>query len=331
MSPSGVDAALGKRVPAHVNVIHDKTHALRELNAEIIQVGDSSGFFGVRPLVVEQRIRPFTYVNLSCCANTGWPGYYEIAKYHLRRNTNIRLLVVYVTPYTPPNLWAAGMRDELARYFHNPGSRGFDTLADYFPSIRYRELINGILLSGVQRKDEKGDITSELLGKIGVSSDDVDDFFNEAVSQGHSLKRIFEDGRGWLPYDAKEPIKKVHRAECGPVIVSSYWREDKYDQPLDYYIQLFNELATDFDVDVVFIFNPVVCDYGREASGIARDIERIDEEFDRVHFNYPYIQSAPVDWFSDIWHLKPERAELNSLRVADIVLNTLKKQDLRRR
>src|SRR5438132_6706561 len=58
----------------HNSVLFGKLGAFADSSPDIIQVGDSSGFHGVRPGVVMQDLGVPKYVNLSCCANTGYRG-----------------------------------------------------------------------------------------------------------------------------------------------------------------------------------------------------------------------------------------------------------------
>ena len=71
-------------------------------NSEFIQVGDSSGLFGVRPNIVKSYLSGMDYINTNCCADMGWEGYAYSANYYLKKNPNAKYLVLYVTPYSLP-------------------------------------------------------------------------------------------------------------------------------------------------------------------------------------------------------------------------------------
>src|ERR1700674_3492244 len=78
-------------------VIFGKLRDFDRSSPDIIQVGDSSGFLGVRPEIVMSYLHGLTYLNLSCCANTGYRGYYGIADFMLRRNPGIKAVLLYVS------------------------------------------------------------------------------------------------------------------------------------------------------------------------------------------------------------------------------------------
>jgi hypothetical protein len=64
----------------------------------IVQVGDSSGFHGVQPPVVEALLPHVSYLNMSVFANLGYSGYYEMARRILEHSRKTKYLVLYFTP-----------------------------------------------------------------------------------------------------------------------------------------------------------------------------------------------------------------------------------------
>ena len=78
-------------------VIYQKLNRLPLTSADIVQVGDSSGFHGVKPDVVMRYLGGLQYVNLSCCAGTGYDGYYALARTALRHMRHPKALVLYVS------------------------------------------------------------------------------------------------------------------------------------------------------------------------------------------------------------------------------------------
>ena len=67
------------------HVIYDKFElALQSVPSDAVQVGDSSGFFGVIPSEVSAGANGTSYLNLSCCADSGWEGHYYQAEMALR-------------------------------------------------------------------------------------------------------------------------------------------------------------------------------------------------------------------------------------------------------
>src|SRR5215471_728746 len=81
----------------HDTVIFGKLAEFADSSPDIVQVGDSSGFHGVRSDVVMRYLGGLKYVNLSCCASMGYQAYYALADFMLRRNRGIRAVVLYVS------------------------------------------------------------------------------------------------------------------------------------------------------------------------------------------------------------------------------------------
>src|SRR5260370_38195148 len=64
---------------------------------DIVQVGDSSGFHGIRPDLVTGEIGDIRYFNLSTVANTGFDGYYDFLQFALDHNPKVRAIVLYLS------------------------------------------------------------------------------------------------------------------------------------------------------------------------------------------------------------------------------------------
>jgi hypothetical protein len=88
--------------PIHKVTIYEKLADAVERRPDIIQIGDSSGFHGIVPHIVEQYLGGFKYANLSCCANSGFDGYYAIMSFMLRHVPSIKAVVLYMTLNNPP-------------------------------------------------------------------------------------------------------------------------------------------------------------------------------------------------------------------------------------
>src|SRR4051794_7055357 len=96
------------------HVLYDKFELLfQDTPSDIVQVGDSSGFYGVIPKEVTAGAGDLSYLNLNCCADAGWDGYYQAAVMALRRISKPKMLVLHVTPIWGPlsTAWTAGLAD----------------------------------------------------------------------------------------------------------------------------------------------------------------------------------------------------------------------------
>jgi hypothetical protein len=64
---------------------------------DIVQIGDSSGFHGIRPALVTGEIGNLRYLNLSTVANTGFDGYYNYAEFAFHTQSNLQGVVLYLS------------------------------------------------------------------------------------------------------------------------------------------------------------------------------------------------------------------------------------------
>jgi hypothetical protein len=137
--------------PSHRVLIYEKLRLFGAAGPDIIQVGDSSGLHAVDPRLLKAHLHGLTYVNLDCCANIGFQGYYDIARYVLDRNRTVKLLVLYMdilnlpqqgmmkqTEFVSP--WMVGRAvTDVGAYLNPPSllfrpsvARFVDSFADYF-------------------------------------------------------------------------------------------------------------------------------------------------------------------------------------------------------
>ena len=96
------------------HVLYDKFELLfQDTPGDIVQIGDSSGFYGVIPREVTAGTADLSYLNLNCCADTGWDGYDQAAVLAVRRLAKPKMLVLHVTPIWGPlsTAWTPGLAD----------------------------------------------------------------------------------------------------------------------------------------------------------------------------------------------------------------------------
>ncbi|MBV8566958.1 MAG: hypothetical protein JO273_16005 [Methylobacteriaceae bacterium] len=78
-------------------IIYEKLKDFADTQADFVQVGDSSGFHAIIPNLVEPYLGGMTYANLGCCGNTGFSGYYHIAKSVVANDHKLKAIVLYVS------------------------------------------------------------------------------------------------------------------------------------------------------------------------------------------------------------------------------------------
>ena len=107
----------------HKVLIHEKLSNAVRNRPDIIQVGDSSGLHGIIPDIVERYLGGLKYENISCCANTGFDGYYSITEFMLRHVPTVKAVVLYIslnnTPLDPNKVMSdlVGGEDRLRTAF----------------------------------------------------------------------------------------------------------------------------------------------------------------------------------------------------------------------
>ncbi|MBV8825288.1 MAG: hypothetical protein JO220_09930 [Hyphomicrobiales bacterium] len=122
----------------HSAVIFGKLDDFADSAPDIVQVGDSSGFHGVRPDFVMRYLGGLKYVNLSCCAALGYDGYYGIADFMLRRNPGIKAVVLYVSLNNLPRADLIDGQHQLGAFIQNSLTTPFAYLSPATVALRQR-------------------------------------------------------------------------------------------------------------------------------------------------------------------------------------------------
>ena len=294
------------------HIIYDKNEiVLRDVPTTAIQVGDSSGFYGVIPAEVTAAANGMSYLNMSCCGDTGWEGYYYEAVLAMRRSPTPKLLVLHVTPF-----W--GPLDQRFR-----GRKGLATLmGDYLvqemwwhqvrpPSAGYRLRLTNLAYAGVW----------------------LDDFTYDAhAEQPHypSIKewRVkFEENRGWVPLPWAIDDTYLTAATVQPCAIDAAYSEGVWlglasDDGLYRYLARFADLARRHGARFVLVTNPLPCVVRHGAIGA--DIERQLASFRRDYPNavvpFPFLREADRGAFADRWHLNATGAMEHSRRIGNALL-----------
>lgn len=85
-------------------ITFEKLKALEVVKPEIISVGDSSGFFSIRPNIVNHYLRGLKYFSLSTGANQAFEGYKGIAEFAIKNNPQIKHVVLNKHPPLLPSV-----------------------------------------------------------------------------------------------------------------------------------------------------------------------------------------------------------------------------------
>lgn len=288
----------------HRFIISEKLRQLSSLSPDIVQVGDSSGYFGVKPTTVMRYLKGLSYVNISCCANTGYDGYYAIADYMFTHTRSIKYLVLYISLTNLP-------RNDLTQGDKSTGdvAQSFDSVwADFMPpSTALRFQVTNALYNG--------------FGWIRPLSEDA-----APTPYYRKLAAGFKESRGWA---LESDIRKMPEAQenywkgvCGDGIFNeSYYHANDilghpYSLPLMQYNR-FAALAEKHNATLIIMAQPFPCSINSQVLQ-----ERVKEiaEIKELHPNVIVIPKGlfehwPKEYFTIIPHLRTGYEEANSERV----------------
>jgi len=299
------------------HVIYDKNEiVLRDVKTTAIQVGDSSGFYGVIPSVVTSSSGGLSYLNMSCCGDTGWEGYYYEAVLAMGRSPTPELLVLHITPFWGP----------LDKQFR--GRNGLATLiGDYLvqemwwhrvrpPSAGYRLRLTNLAYFGVWK----------------------DDFaYASHIEQPHyppikEWREKFAEDRGWVPLPWAIEDSYLTAATVRPCSLTGIYSEPRWfglthDDGLYRYLARFADLAQSHNARFVLVSNPVPCTVQNDAvdADIERQIARFRRDYPDASIPFRFLREAKRSAFQDRWHLNPSGATEHSRLLGDALLKGMTK------
>lgn len=288
--------------------MHHKFREFQNSNPTIVQSGDSSGFYGIEPAVVMRHLQAgYDYLNMSCCANLGFRGYYNTFRFMLENNNSIKHIVLHFTPYTMPRaetwdgdgaaLW--GIPD--IRVFGDAVNQEFLSVWRIFhlPSMVWRREITDTVYSlgwRLNRKDRP------LLD-------------NENYAE---FLRVFRQTKGWMK--ETDVRVRVPPTEC-VIDVPEFFdiRSMRWKSYLEEILDAHADLARQYNARLVVVFQPVACTIGTGSNNAKA--RKIVEEYGRanpdVAIPFPLIETWPSEMFSVPAHVKAEYTDLIGNRLGE--------------
>lgn len=288
--------ALGYLRPeSHRSIIYEKLRAFGWSSPDVIQIGDSTGFYGVNSNIVTSRLGGLRYVNMSCCANMGFDGYYAVAHFMLRHDSSIKAVVLYINAFN-----FISIDPDVS--FADPIRNSFDSLRSYVmpPSLALREEI----LKAVYGPSRMPTANPELEHKLG----------------------FIRDHSGWLAEDdirrSGKSLDDYWRTQCGPerLIV---WHD--VDRRIFDKIASLAALTAEYNAKLILMVQPLPCPFAGEAFAAAvRGLDRLRSAYPNlVVAPSEVFFSLPSDNFSSFPHLRIGSEITNSQRVALAVARAL--------
>jgi hypothetical protein len=296
----------------------EKIKAFADSNPTIVQSGDSSGFYGIEPNAVMKHLPAgVSYLNMSCCANLGFRGYYNILDLMAERNPSIKYLILHFTPYTMPlpqtwdsdgaALWGVADVKVFGQAVYDAFVSPWRQLA-HIPSLAYRRPVT--------------DFAFYLNGKFNDPNRPLlrNDNYLEFL-------RVFRDTHGWMR--ETDHRVAVPPDECGVPIpsffdVSTLSRKTYLQEILETYAAM----ARRHHTTLVVVFQPVACTLGTgrgsaEARAIIEDFKRANPD---VEIPFPLIETWPADLFSVPAHIKGEHTDLLASRLGPAMAEIVKRR-----
>lgn len=238
----------GESDPFHKFVIYQKMKEIPSSQADVIQVGDSSGFHGIRPNLVMKELDGVRYFSLSCCANTGYDGYYDFVKFALGHDPNLRAIVLYITFNNLPQQKLLGGDAKLgAAKIHEAFVGPWSIVS--LPSLALRPAVT--------------DAFYTLFGLVAPRRTGLSD-------SGDTLNvmQSVHDERGWWaehdPRSVGDKGKEFFKRLCGPsdtwaLGVADYTSANGEFFPLITFDK-FAALAKSYDKKLIIVFHPHPCE-----------------------------------------------------------------------
>ncbi len=320
----------------------EKLRNLATSQAQIIQVGDSSGLHGVQPDVVSARLGGVSYANLGVATNLGYLGYYNVAKYALERNTKAKILVLYTTMLIAPprgELWKHGNKllgESIQREFVDPFHRFFQT-----PTLAARRSVTDGLyyLNGAFKTHDAPlstnygyltfhDIYMQSRGwtrETDVAGDGVKDIWQP----------VYDVLEGRLPQNIPPDILRIFRSGFGGGETEFFdWRRLSYTSYMEEIYGSFADLARQHGVVLVIIHNPLPEGVRNPRLGSVFRVSSLEGKLHAYQATHPdvVVQTTFDYWpdakFSVFSHVGTAYARENSNRVADFLRPVLARMDI---
>lgn len=293
----------GREDVSQAYMIGYKNYIFFNEDAEFVQIGDSSGFYGLKPQIIQEYLNE-KYINGSCCFVMGWDGYYGIGERYLKNNKKRKYLVLYLTPYTILRSYADV---NLEIRLHDLYSSLWGELYQ-FPSIYFRKKIVETLYYGRERQDEDR-FMKYIMG--------------EYIPADQNYLGFMADNLGWLPY-SKKPGELAHMPveECGPDMIKDNIKIDQ-NLVIDNLAKIKN-LSDKYQVKMILLFNPVACRESSQIKDLVDAVNKFHQKYPDVIMPFNLISTQDKEDFSDESHLNPEAAEINSARIGKALIEILK-------
>jgi hypothetical protein len=266
---------------------------------------------------------------MSCCANLGFNGYYNVFKFMAQRDPDLKYMVLHITPYTMPrpemwesdgaNLWGAPGLEVFGDTINREYISAWRLLSP--PSMAYRRQVSYVVYNAPTQHGKGPEDRAFTPGDpIVVSSDEDGPYYQ--------FLRTYRQSGGWTP--ETDVRGGVYAAECDmPTLDYFDFRTMSRRTYIDSVFSSFAALAKRYHAKLVIVFQPVGCVLGTgTANAKAREaVERFKGEHPEVEFPFPLIETWPVDVFSVPAHVRREYTDRIGDRLGEAMAEIIKKHN----
>ena len=290
-------------------------HKLKEFSNRdpvIVQSGDSSGFYGIDPRIIEQDLPDdISYLNVSCCANLGFKGYLNVMKFMKKHSPSMKMFVLYFTPYSMPNTFN----------WDGDGALLWDKDSAVFGDVLGREYVGWqtwFQLPSLALRREVTDYFYYLDGKFNLK--------DRPLNKSEPYLAFLEDYKNTNGWTSETDIQGyVSTLECGsinsPTALATPQFFDFSQMRNKYYLEdvleTFASEAEKLDLDLAIIFQPVACgNFSGQADATVRKIlEKFKTNHPNVYVPFEMIETWPYQKFTGNSHVKNEYSKETSERL----------------
>ncbi|MBN8828217.1 MAG: hypothetical protein J0H68_05875 [Sphingobacteriia bacterium] len=259
---------------------------------DIIQIGDSSGFFGVQPKIINEYLSGKKYLSTNCCADLGWQGYSYVAEDYLSQNPKAKHLILYFSPYSLPMVYKQGFSEEYKKSYLSIG----EFLNNKMPSFSLRVPVTNLLFYHKWSFDFYKDPSS---GWLNIPP------FKEWLMK-------FKESDGWAPFPL--PNTDVPIGKCDKQLTEGLFDSNGRPTLYDNLVPIKN-VADKFNVKLLVITNPVACEQSDEIKPFIDELNKFKNHYPDVIFYEPFITTVPKENMGDRWHLTSKASINNSHRI----------------
>ncbi len=293
--------SLSKKEPVTRLFIEHKLSSLKASDIDIVQIGDSSGFYGVQPRVVMSSLEDMKYVNFSCNARSGVLGALAIADSVVRESSQASMLVYHATPYY---IIDSSYEDpSLIRSLKHSLQPPYSILST--PLMSHRIAATNLFSIGTWRND----LTSERVNPYwGADYEKLKLALNQSV-----------EDLGWMP----RPGSPKTTIPSGPLTIKLPQRVvESSDVRSTYFYQnmaLVGDYCRNNQLRLVIIFNPIPQEWSDDAgiSILESSIDAFLENYPECSIPFPLITTLPLSHFMDRWHLTEAASIEHSQRLGE--------------